>query len=105
MNTYEKLIDLIRDFDNAMLVTKNDEASLEARPMAIAEVTDEGDLWFVSDRNSGKIADLMLDSDVAVTMQSARKFVTLSGTCRVIDDADKTKSLWKEAWKVWFPAG
>ncbi len=105
MNKQEKLVDLIRDFDNAMLVTKTDGGSLDARPMAVAEATDDGVLWFVSDRNSGKIADLMLDSDVAITMQSSRKFVTLSGECRVVDDQAKIDSLWKEPWKVWFPEG
>ncbi len=105
MDTQSKLIDLIHDFDNAILVTKTDDGSLDARPMAVAEATDSGVLWFVSDRNSGKIADLILDRDVAVTMQSSNKFVTLSGECRVIDDQSKVESLWKEAWKVWFPNG
>lgn len=105
MDKQEKLIDLIQDFDNAMLVTKTDDGSLDARPMAVADATDDGELWFVTDRNSGKIADLMLDRDVAVTMQSSRKFVTLSGECRVVDDRAKIESLWKEVWKVWFPDG
>ena len=105
MNTEEKLIDLIQDFDNAMLVTKSDHGSLDARPMAVAQATDNGELWFVTDRNSGKIADLMLDRDVAVTMQGSRKFVTLSGECRVVDDQAKLEKLWKEVWKVWFPEG
>ena len=105
MDTEQKLIDLIQDFDNAMLVTKTDKGSLVARPMAVAQATDEGELWFVTDRKSGKIADLMLDRDVAVTMQSSRKFATLSGECRVIDDRAKIEELWSEAWKVWFPEG
>ncbi|KAA1261468.1 Pyridoxamine 5'-phosphate oxidase [Rubripirellula obstinata] len=105
MNTQEKLIDLIQDFDNAMLVTKTDDGALDARPMAVARATDEGALWFVSDRNSGKIADLMLDRDVAITMQSSRKFVTISGECRVVDDQAMIEELWSEAWKVWFPDG
>lgn len=105
MNTHEKLIDLIHDFDNAMLITKTDDGSLTARPMAVADATENGEVWFVTDRNSGKIADLMLDRDVAVTMQSSRKFVTVSGECRVVDDHAKVESLWKEVWRVWFPEG
>ncbi|MCC9658367.1 pyridoxamine 5'-phosphate oxidase family protein [Rhodopirellula halodulae] len=105
MDTQKKLIDLIQDFDNSMLVTKTDDGGLDARPMAIAEATEDGHIWFVTSRNSGKIAELMLDRDVAVTMQSSNKFVTLSGECRVIDDRSKINELWKEAWKVWFPEG
>ncbi|TWT95083.1 pyridoxamine 5'-phosphate oxidase family protein [Neorhodopirellula pilleata] len=104
MNTEEKLIDLVHDFDTAMLVTKTDDG-LHARPMAVAQATDDGELWFVTDRHSGKIADLMLDRDVAITMQSSRKFVALSGECRVVDDRAKVKELWQEGWKVWFPNG
>ena len=96
MKTQEKLIDLIQDFDNAMLVTKTDDGSLEARPLAVAKATDEGDLWFVSDRNSGKIADVMLDRDVAVTMEGVRKFVRISGECRVVDDQAMIDALWSE---------
>lgn len=105
MNTEKKLIDLIQSFDNAMLVTRSDDGSLHARPMVVAEATDDGNLWFVTDRSSGKIADLMLDQDVAVTMQSSSVFATLSGECRVVDDRAKLKDLWREAWKVWFPEG
>ncbi|QDV64066.1 pyridoxamine 5'-phosphate oxidase family protein [Crateriforma conspicua] len=105
MNTEEKLVDIIQSFDNAMLVTKTDDAKLHGRPMAIAEATEDGQLWFVTDRSSGKIADLMLDSDVAVTFQSDRRFATVSGQCHVVDDQAKIEDLWKEAWKVWFPGG
>lgn len=105
MNTQEKLINIIHDFENAMLVTKSDDGSLDARPMAVAKAKGDGELWFVSDRSSGKIADLMLDRDVAVTMQSSRKFVTISGECRVVDDQAMIEELWKETWRVWFPGG
>ncbi|QEG00224.1 Pyridoxamine 5'-phosphate oxidase [Stieleria maiorica] len=105
MNTEKKLLDLIHGFDNAMLVTKTPSGALDARPMAVAQATDDGRLWFVTDRNSGKITDLMNDQDVAVTMQSSRKFVTISGTCRVVDDRAKIEEVWNEIWKVWFPGG
>jgi len=73
--------------------------------MAVAQVTEEGDLWFVTDRHSGKVAELTLDSDVAVTMQSSNKFVALSGKAVAVDDQQKLEELWQESWKVWFPKG
>ncbi len=36
MDTHRKLMDLLHDFDSAMLVTRGDDGSLDARPMAIA---------------------------------------------------------------------
>lgn len=105
MGQQEKLIDLLGDFDNAMLITKTDRGELHARPMAVAEVEDDGSVWFVTDRHSGKVADLMLDADVAVTMQGTSKFVALSGRAHAVDDRAKVEELWKPAWKVWFPEG
>ncbi|TWU44399.1 Pyridoxamine 5'-phosphate oxidase [Novipirellula aureliae] len=105
MNAKKKLIDLIKDFDTAMLVTRSHDGLLDARPMAIAGAEDDGQLWFVTDRNSGKIADLMLEEGVAVTMQGSNTFVSLSGTAHAVDDRAKIDELWNEAWKVWFPEG
>lgn len=105
MDTHEKLIDFIQDFSTAMLVTRSDDGSLDARPMAVAKAEDDGQIWFVTDRNSGKVADLMLDSEVAVTMQGSSKFVSLSGIAHPVDDRAKIDELWNEAWKVWFPKG
>ncbi|TWT53811.1 Pyridoxamine 5'-phosphate oxidase [Rubripirellula amarantea] len=105
MNTQQKLIDLLQDFDNAMLVTRSDRGELNARPMAVAQLEDDGQIWFVTDIHSGKIADLMLDAEVAVTMQSSSKFVSLSGTAHAVDDRAKLDELWNESWKVWFPEG
>ncbi|TWU46818.1 pyridoxamine 5'-phosphate oxidase family protein [Rubripirellula reticaptiva] len=105
MDIQEKLIDLIHDFSTAMLVTRSDDGSLDARPMAVAQAEDDGKIWFVTDRSSGKIADLMFDSEVAVTMQGSSKYVSLSGIAHPVDDRVKLDELWSEAWKVWFPEG
>ncbi|QDT07591.1 Pyridoxamine 5'-phosphate oxidase [Rubripirellula lacrimiformis] len=105
MDKNEKLIDLMSDFSTAMLVTRSSDGALDARPMAVAEVEDNGCIWFVTDRNSGKVADLMLDDEVAITMQSSTQFATVSGRAEAVDDQEKVKELWSEAWKVWFPEG
>lgn len=105
MNTEAKLIDLLHDFDNAMLVTRGEQGQLAARPMAIAQVQEQGTLWFVTDRHSGKVDDMQANHHVAVVMQSDRKFVSISGSATMVDDRQKLNDLWKESWKVWFPEG
>ncbi len=101
----QKLIDLMQDFSDAMLVTRHDEQTLAARPMAIAEVDDSGQVWFVTDNHSEKIDDLLARDEVLITMQSRNRYVSLSGHCEVLKDEQKVKELWHEAWKVWFPGG
>ncbi|TWU15558.1 pyridoxamine 5'-phosphate oxidase family protein [Allorhodopirellula heiligendammensis] len=105
MNTEQKLIDLINDFDTAMLVTRGEREDLEARPMAIAKIEDDGQIWFVTDRHSGKVSELKADANVVLAMQSSNKFVSLTGVAAIIDDRAQLDELWNEAWKVWFPDG
>ena len=100
-----KLIDLLGEFDNAMLVTHAADGSIDGRPMAIAKVDSDGDLWFASDRHSGKVAEIKADDDVSVMMQQSNRFVSLRGKCQLVDDQSKKDELWREAWKVWFPGG
>ncbi len=100
-----KLHDLLADFGVAMLVTHADEGRLRARPMALAEVDDDGTLWFLTDRHSGKVAELAQDGDALVTMQSSTKFISLSGKAESVDDRARVHRLWKLEWKVWFPGG
>ncbi|MBB3209189.1 general stress protein 26 [Rhodopirellula rubra] len=104
MNTNEKLMSLLEDFDTVMLVTHGAEG-FDARPMAVARLDDDGSMWFATNRDSGKIAAMIKDPQVAVTMQGGHKFVTLSGTASVHDDRSLVSSMWKEAWRVWFPKG
>lgn len=101
----QKLRDLTKDFDVAMLVTHGDGDQLRSRPMALASVEADGTLWFFTQRDSGKIEELMQDRHVNVAMQSKSKFVSISGTAAVMKDRQKVEELWQEAWKVWFPGG
>ncbi|HYO24906.1 MAG TPA: pyridoxamine 5'-phosphate oxidase family protein [Lacipirellulaceae bacterium] len=99
------LKDLLHDFDTAMMVTHGPDGALHGRPMAVAQVEDNGDLWFVTDRHSGKMHEIGADAHVCVTMQGAGKFISLAGTASPHDDRRKVAEVWNEHMKVWFPGG
>ncbi len=101
----DKLRELLEDFDTAMLVTRSASGELRSRPMAVADVEADGILWFLTQRDSGKMEEIARDSHVNVVMQSSMKFVSISGTLTPVDDPAKVAELWNEAWKVWFPGG
>ncbi len=100
----KKLVDLIHQFDNAMLIT-HDGDRLDARPMAIAKAEDDGGLWFVTDRQSSKVMEITASTDVGVTMQGHAEFVYLSADALVLDDRVMLEKLWQDAWRIWFPDG
>ena len=106
--TTQRLKELVADFNTAMLITHSPDGALRARPMAVAGVDPDGDMWFVTDRHSGKIDDVEADAHVNVAMQSggnAGKFVSLSGTARQVENRRKVDELWNEHMRVWFPGG
>lgn len=102
---------ILRQFETAMLITHSSipqqaELALRARPMAIAQVDDNGDIWFLTGRHSGKVDDIAFHHDVHVTCQRDRDFyLSLSGRANLVDDRNKLHSLWKEVYKTWFPDG
>ena len=100
----KKFLDLLENFDAAMLVTERDK-ELRSRPMAIAEATADGRLWFVTNVDSAKLEELTENPHVNVAMQADRKFLAVSGTTRATRDRDKIDELWNDAMGVWFEKG
>lgn len=100
----EKLMELLKSFRNAMLVTQSGN-KLHARPMALLKVEDNGDIWFISSIDSGKIEDIHTHPNVNVSLQDDRKYLSISGRATVDRSRAKIDELWTEECKVWFPKG
>lgn len=100
-----KLQDVVQDFDNAMLVTRDANGTLRARPMAVADMGGDGSLWFVTSIESGTANEILGDSHVAVTFQGPTRFASISGKAEVVRDRKRVEALWRPAWRAWFPNG
>lgn len=101
----ERFQTIIERFDMAMLVTTTVDGTLRGRPMGVAKIEDDGRVWFITNRHSGKIDDIEARPIVGVTFQSGQRFASLTGRARLVHDAAKATELWSEAWRVWFPEG
>jgi general stress protein 26 len=101
----ERLYDVIKDFDNAMLVTRGASGREHARPMHIAEIREDGDIFFATSLDSPKITEIAINPEVVVAFQSSRQFAAVYGRAEVVKDRNLIDHLWSEAWKVWFPEG
>jgi general stress protein 26 len=95
---------LIEQFHAGMLVTHAPEG-LRARPMTVAKLEDDNDLFFVTSVDSGKVAEIEAHHEVAITFQSMTAFVTLTGPARVVSDRARIYEVWAEPMRVWFPHG
>jgi len=106
VNDRQKIYEMLEGFESTMLVTRTAAGPLEARPMRIAEVEPSGALWFVTSRASRKISEIVQDPRVLLVYQDASgQYLSVSGTARVVDEPLRTRRLWKESYKTWFPKG
>lgn len=101
----KKLVDLIDDQRVAMLTTVDDEGHLASRPMARQEVEPSGQMWFISPRDSRKVAQIQANPNVGLAFSSSDSWVSVAGTAEVVDDDAKLKELWNTFADAWMPEG
>jgi general stress protein 26 len=102
----DRLIELMGDFDTAMLVTRTEDGGLRSRPLSIAHnEDDQTGLYFSTAIDSPKARELEADPRVNVCMQDGHRFVSVTGVARLVNDRVLIDKLWSEAWKIWFPEG
>lgn len=101
----EKLIETLRAFDTVMVTTTGEGGKMHARPMAVAEVDDDGEVWFVTSKDSGKVGEIKSDARAVVTGQKSGRYCSLSGRLDPMHDRERVHALWKESWKAWFAGG
>jgi general stress protein 26 len=99
------LQDLIEDMDVAMMITFSGGQTPHARPMQIAEVSENGELYFATSMDSAKLRDIETDPQIMLIMQEGSTYVSLTGTAHTSTDRALIDRLWSEAWQVWFPEG
>ena len=105
-NQIEKLYDLLKDFSAVMLITMGGPTGCHARPMAVARVDKNTDLWLFTSRDSEKVREIEADARVQVHGQDGRtNCVVFTGRATVVEDRAMIREIWKPAFKVWFPNG
>jgi len=101
----EALRKIVNDARTAYFVTHSHGSPLHGRPMANAQVDESfNSIWFGSQRDSGKIAELKDDEHVLLgyVNVSGSEWASINGTARLVDDRAKAKSLWNVFWKNYF---
>jgi len=95
-------LELLKEFKNATLVTRTLGGGLHGRPMSIGEVEDNGTVWFLTDHQSGKAAEVARDTRALVSFADSDKYVVMTGELALVHDGAKANAIWKEPFRVWF---
>lgn len=104
----EKIKELVDKAETCFFCTALTKAdSVGARPMAVQEVDDAGNLWFLSAGDSHKNAELLQDSRVRLYFQGGKHsdFLMLDGVATLSRDRARISELWKPVMKTWFTEG
>ena len=77
------------------------------RPMAVQQVDEMGNFWFLSSKDSHKNAELEADPAVQLLFQGSdySDFLNIYGTATISADKQKIKELWNPILKTWFTEG
>jgi len=104
----EKLRELAEKAESCFFCTNiKTGLPVSARPMAIIQVDDEGNLWFLSSKDSHKNQEITAEPLVHLFFQASAHsgFVNIYGIATITDDKAKIDELWKPIVKVWFQGG
>ena len=105
-NRTEILRDLLQDFSTAVLLSHTDPDWWHARPMAIARVEENGDLWFITNVQSAKVREIEADTRVQVICQNGwSSCAVVTGHAGLVRDREMIREMWQPAFKIWFPGG
>ena len=88
----ETVRDLIKGIDTAMFTTISEEG-LVSRPMKTQEVEFDGDLWFLTKKDTSKFGEILHDPRVNV-VYADKSYVSIRGTARIVQDLNKKKEFW-----------
>lgn len=102
---HEHFREILGKFDQAMLITHSTQSGLRGRPMAIAEIANDGSIWFITGADTSKVDEALQYPNIMAIMQSTAKYLSVSGEASIQRDRSHVQRLWKDSYKAWFQGG
>jgi general stress protein 26 len=102
-----EIAELIKDIDICMFVTRSN-GSVRGRPMSNnGNVEFDGDNWFFSYRDSGKVAEIQDDPAVQLAFVATEQgtWVSVEGQAEIVEDDARKRQLWQKDLEAWFEGG
>jgi general stress protein 26 len=81
---------------------------MRGRPMSNnGQVEYDGDSWFFSARDSGKVREIQTDPRVGLAYVATDRgtWISIEGRASVVDDDARKRALWQDDLQDWFPHG
>jgi general stress protein 26 len=100
----QKVGELIKDIRTTMMTTIDESGAPRSRPMYTQEAEFDGDLWFLADAHSSKMAAIAHNPRVNLgyANPSKERYVSVTGSAKIVDDRSRVQELWKPFLKAWW---
>lgn len=109
LKSLAELQQLLEDFDMAMLVTREADGGMHARPMLLQNPDEMPgcDLWFVSSSVTPKVREIEREEQVAVCCfrSSDATYVSIQALARIESDKDELRRVYRPEWRMWMQGG
>lgn len=100
----QKIKELATGIDFCVMVTKLSSTPLHLVPMSTKKVDGNGDIWFLSGKDSHHNSNLISDNELHLVYadKSAMKFLNVYGKGEITTDAAILKELYQSGDDAWF---
>ncbi|HEY7299645.1 MAG TPA: pyridoxamine 5'-phosphate oxidase family protein [Xanthobacteraceae bacterium] len=99
----DRVWDLIEKVGVCMLTTYAANG-LRARPLEARPNREEGLIWFITDRRSGKEHEIEAEHDIGLAFvdHKEKAYLSISARAEIRDDRGKAAEIWKSSDGVWW---
>lgn len=103
----KKIKEMAEDIGTCMFCTELSVRPFPTRPMALREVDDQGNLWFISSKKSNKNFEIGHDDEVQLIFakNADAHFLSVFGKAIIYKDKELIEKLWTPIAKAWFEEG
>lgn len=102
-----KIKEMAKDINICMFCTELSVRPVPTRPMSVADIDDDGNLWFISSKKSNKNFEIGHDDDVQLIFakNADAHFLSVYGKAIVYKDKAHIEDVWTPMAKAWFDEG
>lgn len=97
--------DLLQQSEVAMLLTFGSGEVHDGRPMLPLWLPEDPNIYFLTHRESRKVAQVNERPHVALTVINAGCYLVVLGLASASQDPVLIRRLWRPSYRAWFPAG
>jgi general stress protein 26 len=103
----EKIKEMAEDIKMCMFCTELSVRPVPTRPMSVLEVDDQGNLWFLSSKNSNKNFEIKHDDEVQLIFakNADAHFLSVFGKAVIYTDRSHVADIWVPVANTWFEEG